>query len=361
MRRAGWFAGRRAQWFVITLGVFTVFDLGRAALPFIVHWDYREKYDLDLKNPVIEFLRERPYEHRMAALPFPVPEQYELLGQLYRIEWAQHHFPYHNIQSLDVVQMSRMPTDLMAFEKAWSSHATAGLLRRWELTNTRYLLGPAGIVEGLNQQLDPVQKRFSVKLPFTIVPKPGHSRATKLDEFTAVANSNGPFAIIEFGGVLPRAKLYSNWTVNTNSTETLTTLFSADFDPRRSIIVANMEMKPGSGTNDSAGTVEFTSYAPKRIVFKTDVKERAILLLNDRFDANWNVSVDGQSAPLLRCNFLMRGVELAPGQHTVEFNFRPALDWLYVSMAGLSVAALLIGIVALTCRNPAALESAQRT
>ena len=73
----------------------------------------------DLKNPVIEFLRERPYEHRMAALPFPVPEQYELLGQLYRIEWAQHHFPYHNIQSLDVVQMSRMPTDLMAFEKAW--------------------------------------------------------------------------------------------------------------------------------------------------------------------------------------------------------------------------------------------------
>ncbi len=64
---SGWFAGQRAKWFAIALGAFTIFDLGRAALPFVVHWDYRQKYDLDLKNPVIEFLRDRPYEHRVAA------------------------------------------------------------------------------------------------------------------------------------------------------------------------------------------------------------------------------------------------------------------------------------------------------
>ena len=48
---SGWFAGRRAQWFAVALGAFTIVDLGRAALPFVVHWNYREKYDLDVKNP----------------------------------------------------------------------------------------------------------------------------------------------------------------------------------------------------------------------------------------------------------------------------------------------------------------------
>lgn len=345
---SGWFAGRRAQWFAIALGAFTIFDLGRAALPFIIHWNYREKYDLDIKNPVIEFLRERPYEHRMAMLPFPMPEQFEMMAQLYRIEWAQHHFLYHNIQSLDVIQMPRPPVDIAAFESAWRASGNEGLLRRWELTNTRYLLGPAGIFDMLNQQLDPVKKRFSVKLPFNVEPKPGHARATKLDELTAVSNPNGPYAVGEFSGALPRASLYANWSVNTNDSVTLSNLFSASFDPRASVIVANAELKPATSTNVSAGTVEFVSYKPKRTVLKADAKEHSILLLNDRYDANWKVTVDGKPATLLRCNFFMRGVELSPGQHTVEFTFNLPYGALTITAAALGMTVLLIGILVVT-------------
>lgn len=355
---SGGFAGRRTQWFALVLGAFTVFDLGRAALPFIVPWNYKEKYDLNLKNPVVEFLRDRPFEHRMAMLPFPMPEQFELLGQIYRIEWAQHHFLYHNIQSLDVVQMSRMPADLMAYENAWSSRGTAGLLRRWELTNTRYLLGPAGFFDALNQQLDPAQKRFGVKLPFDLAYKPETERKLrsgelkreqiKLEHFTAVANPNGPYAVGEFRGALPRAKLYSNWIVNTNAAESLTNLFSVSFDPQRTVIVSDAEVKPATSTNDNAGTVTFTSYAPKHIVLQVEAKERAILLLNDRHDASWKVTVDGQPAALLRCNFLMRGVELPPGSHRVEFKFNPPLGALNITIAAMGVLVLLVGVLVAT-------------
>ena len=345
---SGWFAGRRAQWFAIALGAFTIFDLGRAALPFVVHWDYRQKYDLDLKNPVLEFLKDRPYEHRVAALPFPMPEQFDLGSQLYRIEWAQHHFLYHNIQSLDVIQMPRPPVDIAAFQKAWASHGNAGLFRMWELTNLRYLIGPAGFFDEINRQLDPVQKRFSVKLPYNIEPKPGLARASKLDELTAVANQSGPYAIGEFRGALPRASLYANWSVNTNDSASLSNLFSASFDPRASVIVANGDVKPGTSTNVSAGTVEFASYKPKRIVLKADAKERAVLLLNDRFDDKWKVSVDGQPASLLRCNFIMRGVELAPGPHTVEFTFNLPYGPLTITVVALGVTALLIGLLVVT-------------
>ena len=345
---SGWFAGRRAPWFAIALGAFTIFDLGRAALPFVVHWNYREKYDLNVKNPVIEFLRDRPYEHRMAMLPFPMPEQFEMMGQLYRIEWAQHHFLYHNIQSLDVIQMPRPPVDIAAFESAWRARGNEGLLRRWELTNTRYLLGPAGIFEMLNQQLDPVKKRFAVKLPFNVEPKPGHSRATKLEELTAVSNANGPYAIGEFKGALPRASLYANWTVNTNDSASLSNLFSTSFDPRASVIVANAGVTPRTSTNTSAGTVEFSSYKPTHIILKAEVKEPAVLLLNDRYDVHWKVSIDGKPATLLRCNFFMRGVELAPGPHTVEFTFNLPYGALTVTLAAVGVTVLLVGFLIVT-------------
>jgi len=69
------------------------------------------------------------------------------------------------------------------------------------------------------------------------------------------------------------------------------------------------------------------------------------LLLNDRFDPDWNVRVDGQRAKLLRCNYIMRGVYLTPGVHRVEFRFQPPFRTLYVSLAALGVGLLLLGVV----------------
>ena len=60
-------------------------------------------------------------------------------------------------------------------------------------------------------------------------------------------------------------------------------------------------------------------------MLKTKASFDSVLLLNDRFDPAWRVTVDGRPAPLLRCNYLMRGVQLAPGDHTVEFTFQIAL------------------------------------
>ena len=122
---AGVFAGKRAKLGGILLGTLLLLDLGRANLPWITHWDYLQKY---ASNPIVDLLKERPYENRVAILPFEAQQQLRLYDNafggsgLYRIEWAQHHFPYFNIQSLDVIQMSRMPADLATFEGALQFH-----------------------------------------------------------------------------------------------------------------------------------------------------------------------------------------------------------------------------------------------
>ena len=116
---AGIFSGKRARLGGILLGALLIFDLGRANLPYIVHWDYAQKYEIGTLNPIVAFLKDKPYEHRVAyGLPSPLstPEPFQVFDELYRIEWAQQLFPYYNIQSLDIVQMSRMPADLAAFD-----------------------------------------------------------------------------------------------------------------------------------------------------------------------------------------------------------------------------------------------------
>lgn len=344
---SGRFMGQKATWGAILLGLLLVVDMGRANLPWILYWDYQKKY---ATNPVIEFLREKPYEHRVAIVPFQPPRQFSLLSDLYRIEWAQHHFQYYNIQSLDIVQMPRTPADLLAFEtalRADSSNTVYRISRRWELTNTRYLLGAAGFVDVLNQQIDPEQKRFRPLLRFDLVPKAGLENPKTYEDLTAVTNSNGQFAIIEFTGTLPRASLYSHWQVSTNASASLNLLASPAFDPARTVLVANpLPVGDLAATNIPPGTVEFAAYAPKDIRLRAKAAGASLLLLNDRYDPNWHVTVDGKPAALLRCNYLMRGVQVPAGEHEVRFVFAPPLTGLYVSLAAIVVGIGLIGIVA---------------
>jgi len=69
------------------------------------------------------------------------------------------------------------------------------------------------------------------------------------------------------------------------------------------------------------------------------------------FDPNWNVRVDGKPETLLRCNYIMRGVYLPPGAHTIEFRFQPPVGPLYVSLAAVGTGLLLLGFVLVTARQ----------
>ncbi|MGO9587595.1 MAG: hypothetical protein ACLP2Y_15495 [Limisphaerales bacterium] len=378
----GFFSGPRAKLGAVLLGAFLVFDLGRANLPFIIHWDYKQKYEIGSLNPTVEFLRDKPYEHRVAGLPDaqqPLRFYDNSFGSygLYRIEWMQHHFPYYNIQCLDIIQMPRMPEDLEAYLNALTPHTQADaplLARHWELTNTRYLLGAAGFLNILNQQFDPGQNRFQIAQRFDVVAKPGIAHPTQLEELTVTTNNDGDLALFEFTGALPRAKLYASWQVNTNDQANLKTLADLNFDPAKTVLISTPQKDlPAVATNENSGTVDFKRYvpddpvfkgkrnglwkqsgycyAPKNIMFDAKATTPSVLLLNDRFDPHWRVFVDGKPAELLRCNFIMRGVYLTPGQHTVEFDFSLPHKPFYVTLTGIAIGLGLAGYLLISAKR----------
>lgn len=341
---SGTLRGKRAGWAGIILGLFLITDFGRANKPWMIAWDYKDKY---ATNPIIDTLRKDPNQHRVAILPFLSGPQDALFDRLYHVEWAQHQFQFYNVQSLDLVQMSRVPEDLAAFDHAlqfeWTSNTVYRLTRRWQLTNTRYLLGAAALFNVLNQEIDPVRRRFEMIARFNVVPKVAGAQPEQSEEFTAVPASDGQYALFEFKGTLPRTKLYTQREVETNAVAALEKAADPAFDPETQVLVSNMVPTPQSGTtSQSGGTVRFEAYSPKDIVLRTEATEPSILLLNDRFDPNWKVLIDGQKTSVLRCNYLMRGVYLQPGVHQVKFMFGPPITPLYISLAAITAGILLL-------------------
>ena len=325
---SGAFAGTRAGWGALFLGVAVAADLGQANLPWILYWNYPQKY---ATNPIIEELRDQPYLHRVCLLPFAPPPRFALFNKLYQSEWLPHLFPYYDIQSIEVVQMSRLPEDLAAFEKAFHPQDVSDFSRMigrlWQLTNNRYVLGAAGFEESLNQKFDTARRPFRIVERFNIQPRPGVYHPDRLDEVTAIPNPEGFYALMEYTDALPRAKLYGSWVFQTNAESALSLLASPGFDPHESVIVSSG--LPGAavaaGTNQNSGSVDFASYAPKNILLKSQATTPTVLLLNDHFDPKWKVTVDGKPGTLLRCNSIMRGVYLEPGAHEIRFRFQPPL------------------------------------
>ena len=184
--------------------------------------------------------------------------------------------------------------------------------------------------------MDPQKNRFRLHSEFNFAAKEGVADPISYDQIKAEIVPNGPFAIIEFTGALPRTKFFTNWSVMTDDAATLTELGSETFDPQEKLLVSGSV--PALSTNAVAtgtNTVQVLSYQPREWKIEVENSAPGILLLNDKFDPDWSVTVSGQPATMLRSNYIMRGVHLPPGKHTVVFTYRVPSRGLFVSLASI--------------------------
>lgn len=347
---SGLFSGKRSVWAWVLLGAIMIVDIGRSDLPWVRYFDYQEKYSM---NPVVDYLRRDPFQHRVvSARRSPVQPIYDLtseqsFGAVCHF-WLENDYMANDIQALELDQMPRMPEYERNFIGDFSPKSQQDITttaRMWRLTNTRYILADANLVDALNQVVDPPGS-FRTVMRFNLALKPGIVQPEDAGDLTAETNANGHLALIEYTQALPRAKLFANWQSADDHTA-LQALDSAEFDPAKVVLLATntpVAEKPALADTDS-GTVTITDYHPKHITLQADAKTPAVLMLNERIGDHWNVWVDDKPANVLRCDYIMRGVFVPQGQHKIEFRFQPPIKFLYVSSAAFAVGILLTGYV----------------
>ena len=363
---SGRFAGRRVALAFVALGLLVVTDLVRANLHWMLFFNYRERYAM---NGPLQHLKDFAAQYRVAKVPQapvahalqaaaeasrgdrPILEQLQQQLDLFRQilgytheQWQQNHFQYYNIPCLDMSQEPRLPVDKLAFNTALAAAASNGHpAREYELTSVRHLVGVIGQAELCNASLDPAARRFRECHRFSLVPGRPDGRVAAFGDLRAQSDTNGPFALIEFTGALPRAALFTNWEVIPGEAQTLARLGSADFDPATTVLVHDRipgpEATPGGGRGDAILAAIRSSH---RLVVEVNATAPGVLLVTDRYDPDWRVTVDGRPAPLLRCNYLMRGVQVSAGAHRVEFAYHPSMSgfWLMAGCEALGVGLL---------------------
>lgn len=284
------------------------------------------------------------------------------ISRTYHEDWTHHLFPRHSIARARTTDFQPPTTEEPGQEKN-RADAIRLLIRQWELASTRYFICHAGNAEltsivredskiddqplptyrnALNQTLDPVLRRFKQREAFHLGP-------AALTSGGGANPTNAPAVLMEFNGALPRAKLFSDWRQGVDEKTTETILFSPGFDPHSQVILrANDLPQPDQPSQTSSmPAVQFEETSATRVELKIpSIDYAAVLLLNDQFDSNWNVTIDGQPATLLRANNHARAVYLPDSDKTrvIVFDYHPPVPPtappLAALMIGLSIAGL---------------------
>jgi len=128
--------------------------------------------------------------------------------------------------------------------------------------------------------------------------------------------------IYEVVDSVPRTYVASHAIYDSDPVSTLRRLSSEPFDPIREVVIDTpARLEPAAKFQNDA---KIESYQNRRVRITARLSESGILVLTDAFYPGWKVYVDQQPEHILRANYLFRGVELTPGNHTVEFVYDPA-------------------------------------
>lgn len=70
------------------------------------------------------------------------------------------------------------------------------------------------------------------------------------------------------------------------------------------------------------GIIKMTHYAPNEIDYSVTASDKGLAVFSEiYYPEGWTATIDGKPADILRVNYLLRGLEMPKGKHTVVFKF----------------------------------------
>ncbi len=169
--------------------------------------------------------------------------------------------------------------------------------------------------------------------------------ASRPDRFRLVF-SDVTVRVFENLSVLPRAFLVpasGARIVAGGDRPELNALRMPDFDPRRTVLLPEAPPPIGGGTPVENPGVTAYAQSLNAVEMHARVAEPSILVVSQMHYPGWKAIVDGRDAPLLRADYALVGIALAPGVHDVRLVYRPASFRVGAAISG---AALLAAILA---------------
>ncbi|MGD8746894.1 MAG: YfhO family protein [Balneolaceae bacterium] len=165
---------------------------------------------------------------------------------------------------------------------------------------------------------DPILDMLNVKYITTSHPLP-------FAGYTEVFNQNGQ-QVYRNDDVLPKA-FFVDSVKTVSSPQEAANLMKPDsgFNPHKMAIVETNEAI--ATQRDTSASISVTSYNSKTIELSTSSSSKKFLALSEiYYPAGWHATIDGKPAKIYKTDFVLRGLQIPAGDHTITMTFEPASD-----------------------------------
>lgn len=179
-----------------------------------------------------------------------------------------------------------------------------------DMLNVRYLIGTSAP---------------SAKWVERFRPAPGSAPSARFEPYW-----DPVLAVFENTQVMPRAFVAYEARLAASQDEEARLVAKPDFDPHREIIVGPSSANPSltqrvplvENQGRPHSTAQIVSHQRHKVVIQATALAAGMLVLADTYHPDWLVTVDGKPATLWPVNLALRGIELSPGEHTIELRYR---------------------------------------
>jgi hypothetical protein len=116
-----------------------------------------------------------------------------------------------------------------------------------------------------------------------------------------------------------------------------------DFDPAQMALVAPATpLSLETPSDDTSGQVQIAHQTPNSLVLNVATPTDSLLVLSEIHYPGWQVTVDGQASSILSVDYILRGVPIPAGQHSVEIFYRPVTFIWGALISGITLAGLVV-------------------
>jgi hypothetical protein len=151
---------------------------------------------------------------------------------------------------------------------------------------------------------------------------------------------------IQVSGPAPRASLVTDWEV-VEPGQALDIVTQPFFDPSSRAV---LEESPGiDPTGATPGRATYRQRGPQASDVTVDSGSPSLLLVRNVWDPGWRATIDGRPAPVLVADYLLQGIAVPAGRHTVELRYDD--PWVGYGLLGSAMTLAGLALLAFALRR----------
>ena len=115
-----------------------------------------------------------------------------------------------------------------------------------------------------------------------------------------------------------------NVKVVNSSDEEMRALDSLDTKKVAVVNKNNFKIEKKSFIKDSLATIKLVVCKPNHLKYSSNNSNEGFVVFSEMYYKNgWKATIDGKESPIYNVNYVLRGLQVPAGKHTIEFKFQP--------------------------------------